>query len=357
MNDRSRPWRPHTPSRKPSWRRPAFTLVELLVVIAVIGALVGLLLPAVQAAREASRRMSCSNNLKQIGLALHNYESIYQQLPAGYQSFDQYARITSLAAEDFDPETWDARSGWAWSAAILPQLEQSSLYEAIDFREPLWETRFEAIRARKLPAYLCPSVSGGDDPFLVVDEALAPLLQRGGPIRLGRSHYAASHGKEEAWGERSGPNGGLMGNVSLVADGPFYRNSQTRFRDVLDGLSNTIFVGEHTSRLSDKSWVGIVPGAFVHPKFSTPINGAESAATLLFVHSGPSEGEVDLFGNPLIHPPNHPALHVGQMQSEHVGGTNLLLGDGSVRFFTDSIDRELFAALSSIAGGEVVGEY
>lgn len=333
----------------------AFTLVELLVVIAVIGVLVGLLLPAVQAAREASRRMSCSNNLKQIGLALHNYESAFGQLPAGYQSFASYPQITSLDPEDYDPVSWDARSGWAWSAAILPQLEQSALSEAIDFGSPVWDARAVAVRESTLAAYLCPSVTGGDGPFTVVDGAAEPLTKRGNPVRLGRTHYVASHGQAEAWGLTSGPDGGLGGHVSRVADGPFFRNSRTRFRDVQDGLSNTIFVGEHTSRLSDKAWPGIVPGAFVHPKFATPVNGPESAATLVFVHSGPSAGEVDAFGNPIIHPPNFPTLHVGQMQAEHPGGANVLLGDASVRFLGDSIGREIFAAMSSIRGGETIG--
>ena len=344
--------RMRTAPRRPN---PAFTLVELLVVIAVIGVLVGLLLPAVQAAREASRRMSCSNNLKQVGLALHNYESAFGQLPAGYRSFDRYAQITSLDAEDYDPVTWDARAGWAWSAAILPQLEQPALYEAIDFGSPLWDPRAAPARETTLRAYLCPSVTGGDDPFTVVDGVNAPLTKRGSPVRLGRTHYVASHGQAEAWDETSGPAGGLGGDVSRVADGPFFRNSRTQFRDVRDGLSNTVFVGEHTSRLSDKAWPGIVPGAFVHPKFATPVNGPESAATLVFVHSGPSAGEVDAFGNPIIHPPNFPTLHVGQMQSEHVGGANVLLGDASVRFLSESIEREVFAAMSSIQGGETIG--
>jgi prepilin-type N-terminal cleavage/methylation domain-containing protein len=336
--------------------RRGFTLVELLVVIAIIGVMVGLLLPAVQAAREASRRMTCSSKLKQIGLAMHNYESTYKRLPAGYQSFNRYDIISTLPAEDFDPVTWDARAGWGWGAAILPFIEQQPLYDSIDFALPLWETGFAAVREAKLPIFLCPSATGGDEAFTVVDESGANLVKRGGVVRLGRSNYVVSHGQEEAWGDRSGPAGGLNGDVSRVADGPFYRNSKTRFADVIDGLSNTVFGGEHTSRLSDKSWAGIVPGAFVHPKFSTPDNGSESAAGLLFVHSGPSAGEVDTFGNFIIHPPNFPTLHVCQMQSEHPGGAYILLGDAAVRFITESIDRQLFAALSSINGGEIVGE-
>lgn len=335
---------------------PGFTLVELLVVIAVIGVLVGLLLPAVQAARETARRMNCSVRLKQIGLALHNYESAYKRLPAGYQSFNRYDQITSLPSEDFDAMTWDAAPGWAWSAAILSFLEQQAVYERLNFGVPLWDTQFTAARETKHTVFLCPSATGGDDAFTVVDETGTPLFKRGSPVRLGRSHYVASHGQEECWGERSGPAGPFQGDVSRIADGPFYRNSQTRFADVTDGLSTTVFAGEHTSRLSDKTWVGIVPGAFVHPKVSSPENAAESAAAMLFVHSGPSGGELDVFGNVIIHPPNFPTLHVCQMQSEHPGGAQLLMGDAAVRFISETIDRELFAALTSISKGEVTNE-
>ena len=341
-------------------RRPrcrGFTLVEVLVVIAIIGVMVGLLLPAVQAARESARRMTCSVKLKQIGLALHNYESAYKRLPAGYQSFNRYDQITALPVEDYDAQTWDGSTGWVWAAAVLPFLEQQAVYEQCDFALPLWENRFAEVRQAQLASFLCPSVSGGNEAFTVLDQDGAPLLKRGGSVRLARSHYAVSHGQEECWGDCSGPAGGYQGDSSRIADGPFFRNSKTRFADISDGLSMTSLVGEHTSRLSDKSWVGVVPGAFVHPKVQSPENAAESAATLLFVHSGPSAGEADLFGNPIIHPPNFPTLHVGQMQSEHPGGAYLLMGDAAVRFVSQTVDRDLFAALTSIAKGEVVDEF
>lgn len=334
-----------------------FTLVELLVVVAIVGVLIGLLLPAVQAAREAARRMHCGANLKQVGLAMHNYESNHQRLPPGFASFNRYHQIETLAAEDFDATTWDARNGWAWSASLLPFLEQPATYELIDFGSPLWEPQFASVRELRIASYLCPSVSGGDQAFTVVGQDGRPLSKRGNPLRLGRSHYAANHGREEGWGQRSGPHGGLAGDVSQIADGPFFRNSATWFRDVTDGLSNTIFVGEHSSRLSDKSWVGIVPGAFVHPKIPSPENRPESAAGMLFVHSGPSAGEADLFGNPIIHPPNFPTLHVGQMQSEHPDGAQVLTGDAAVRFISESIDREVFSALSSMGGNEPISDY
>jgi prepilin-type N-terminal cleavage/methylation domain-containing protein/prepilin-type processing-associated H-X9-DG protein len=333
-----------------------FTLVELLVVIAVVGILVSLLLPAVQAAREAGRRMSCGNNLKQIGLAIHNYEGVSGRLPSGYVAFADYGRIGNLPAEDYDARTWDATPGWAWGALLLPFLEQTPLAEHLDGRLPAWHPRHAAAIQTRLPVFLCPSASGSRAAFAAVDAGGGVLLKGGTPLWLGRSHYAASHGQEECWGDCSGPAGTLQGNVSRIADGPFYRNSNVTFAHILDGLSSTILVGEHTSRLSDKTWVAVIPGAVVHPRLHSPDNAAESAATLVLVHSGPAAGEVDIFGNPIIHPPNFPTIHVGQMQSEHPGGAMILLGDGSVRFISQMIDRPTFAAMTSIAEGEVVDE-
>jgi prepilin-type processing-associated H-X9-DG protein len=149
----------------------------------------------------------------------------------------------------------------------------------------------------------------------------------------------------------------VNGDVSRVADGPFFRNSRTRIRDVTDGTTNTIFLGEHSSKLSDKTWAGVVSGAFTHPRFSTPENGPDAAATLTLVHAGPSGGELDITGFPIIHPVNFPTYHVGQMYSEHAGGGHICMGDGSVRFISENINLLLFAALSSLDEGEVIGEF
>ena len=344
-------------TRRTHPQRDGFTLVELLVVIAIIGILVALLLPAVQAAREASRRMSCGNNLKQLGLGMHNYESSHLRLPSGYVSYSNFATITALPAQDHDAVTWDGPPGWGWAALLLPFIEQGSLADAMTYELPIWHPSHATSIATKLPGMLCPSASGGDEPFALRDDTGSPLLKSGQSVIVGRSHYAANHGQEECWGDCSGPSGGFGGDVSQIADGPFYRNSDVRFRDITDGLSTTIFLGEHTSRLTDKSWVGVVPGAAVSPKISSPDNETESAAALVMVHSGPAMGEQDAFGNPIIHPPNFPSLHVCQMQSQHPGGALVLLGDGSVRFIAETIYRPTFAALSSIAEGKVVDEY
>ncbi len=124
-----------------------------------------------------------------------------------------------------------------------------------------------------------------------------------------------------------------------------------------DGTSNTVFLGEHSSQLSEKTWVGVVPGAFTHPAFATPENGPDAAATLTLVHAGPSGGELDITGFPIIHPVNFPTFHVGQMYSQHTGGGHVCLGDGSVRFISEYIDLLLWAELSSIGEGEIVGEF
>ena len=349
----------------------AFTLIELLIVIAIIGVLIGLLLPAVQAAREAARRMSCGNNLKQIGLALQNYHAARQQFPAGYLSFPTQTGSGPVEAR-IDPVTWDAAPGWGWGAQLLPYLEQATISHAIDEREPLWKPEFASTIATNLNVFLCPSATGEPDPFVVRNESGDPLVIESREIVVGRSHYVASHGQESCWGECGASTTGeiftniydsstetivIDGDVSRVADGPFYRNSRTRIRDITDGTSNTIFLGEHSSALSEKTWVGVVPGAFTQPNFRSPENGPDAAATLTLVHAGPSGGELDITGFPIIHPVNFPTLHVGQMYAEHPGGGQVALGDGSVRFVSEDINLILFAELSSIDEGELIEEF
>lgn len=352
-------------------RRHGFTLIELLVVIAIIAILISLLMPAVQQAREAARRTECKNHLKQLGLALHNYHDVALRLPAGYFSYPTSNGVAPAWAQ-LDGNTWDGAPGWSWAAMLLPYLEQSTVTAAIDFDRPLWDTGHRDAIATKLPVFLCPSSSGGDEPFTVEDANGSPRLINGQPVRVGRSHYVASHGQESCWGECGSAPAGVVfsdiysgttrpvtinGDASVVADGPFYRNSGVRFRDVTDGLTNTIFLGEHSSKLSDKTWVGVVPGGSTPPRFTSPENGPDAAATMVLVHAGPSGGELDITGFPIIHPVNFPTFHVGQMYSEHHGGGNICLGDGSVRFVSENIDLFVWAELSSMNEGEVIGEY
>ena len=344
------------------FRARGFTLVDLLVVIAIIGSLVAVLLPAVQSARESARRSHCTNNLRQLGVSLHNFHDSQKALPPGYAS-----NSLGLPAER-DPETWDAPPGWGWAAHLLPYLEEANITVQIDMNKPIWDPGYAEIIRTTIPTMLCASSTGSIDPFFVQDANGNRLVIDGREIEVGRSHYAASHGQESCWAE-AGPISTTLvftdiytattktvdvnGDASRVADGPFFRNSHTRFSKITDGLSKTIFLGEHSSALSDKTWTGVIRGAYTHPRRSTPENGPDTAGTLTLVHGGPSGGELDITGFPIIHPVNFPTLHCGQMYSEHPSGGNICMGDSSVRFIDDNVDLLVWAEMSSMNESEI----
>lgn len=319
-------------------RRIGFTLIELLVVIAIIAVLIALLLPAVQQAREAARRTQSRNNLKQIGIALHNYHDAHKVFPAAY--------LGNTRHPSRDPNTFDGPNGFAWGTMLLPYLDQAPLYNSIRTDLPCWAPQNASAVAINLPVFMSPSATNSNGPMIVRDGSGNELA------RFGRAHYVANAGQDEPWGYQ-------LEDYSQIANGPMYRNSKIRTADVTDGLSNTIFIGEH-SIVSDKTWVGVVPGAEVcsidPARF--PMTTCDAAATLVNVHSGPAQDEIDpVTGFAPIHPPNSPLCHVCQMYSPHAGGAHVLLGDGSVRFVSQFIHQPTWAALSSCRGNEVVAEY
>lgn len=318
---------------RPAHNRSAFTLVELLVVIAIIGLLVGLLLPAVQAAREAGRRMQCSNNVKQLGLAFHHYHDSHKVFPPAYVSQTGGGGLHGPP----DPDTRDAGPGWAWGSLLLPFLEQSPLHDSLDFARPCWDPVNAAPARTQLGLFLCPSATGTNGPMQVLSDSGTVLAT------FSRSCYVLNAGQNEPWVL-------TVDNYEGIADGPFYRNSAIRIAKVTDGLSNTVFVGEHHPVLSDKTWVGVVPGAMVCPKPRFAFWGCEPAGILVNCHSGPCT----YADPPVIHPPNSPICAPCQMYAEHPGGCNVLLGDGSVRFVAETINQLQWAGASSIAKGEVV---
>lgn len=313
-----------------------FTLVELLVVIAIIGILVALLLPAIQASREAARRTECANNLKQIGIAFGNYHDSYRRFPPSYVIQPGGGGVHGTP----DPTTRDAGPGWGWGALLLPYLEQRTVHDELNFNVPCWDAANQKAVQTKLDDYLCPSATGADRPFDVKDINGSTLAT------FARSCYVANVGQEEPWGY-------TLDSYDAVADGPLYRNSTTSAAAVLDGLSTTVFVGEHHPRLSDKTWVGVVAGALLHPTPQFGFAPIEPAAVLVNAHSGPSSFETP----PTIHPPNSHLAHVCGMYADHPTGCNALMGDGSVHLISEDIHQPTWAALCSKAEGDIVGEF
>lgn len=286
--------------------RRAFTLVELLVVIAIIGILVGLLLPAVQAAREAARRMQCSNNVRQLGIATHNYESTYSRLPSGWVS-----KGTSGVP------------GWGWSAALLPFMEGTSTANSIDWRLPISDAKHDLIRVTVVPTFICPS-----DPFVNVFEIAE--------AEEDEDHDHEDHGNiddgHKLFSISKSNYVGVFGTFELedapyAGDGMFFGSSKIRFADVLDGLSNTLMVGEHSGQLGSTIWHGNIPEA------------AESFARIV--------GVAD-------HVPNSPVGHFEDFRSYHSSGANFLRADCSVQWLPQTIDEGVYKALASRAGDESV---
>ena len=318
--------------------RRGFTLIELLVVIAIIAILIALLLPAVQMAREAARRTQCKNHLKQLGLALHNYHETHSRLPL-------------MAA--------DSLYGYSPAAQLLPFLEQGNLHNLIDFREPLltgpaWAATInpalEVVAQQALPIFLCPSDAGS-----------VYYTDVNGTIWAG-SNYMVNGG--------SGQN---LAYCTSENDGLFWRGSSTRFRDITDGTSNTIFMAEtlfgdrgpDTASLlnADRQMKRVSGGG---PCSATSDDLAGRAATQYEGRRAASWIRA-LGYNTLVHgfyPPNSPnpdVTHHGEVisgaRSLHIGGANVLLCDGSVRFVSENVHLQTLRDLFGRADGHVLGEF
>ncbi len=350
--------------------RSGFTLIELLVVMAIMAILMGLLLPAVQKVREAAGRLQCSNNLKQLGLALHSYEGDHHLFPPAYQTANPYADGTAYGIR-YGDEYRNGPPGWAWGTLLLPYLEQDNLYRQFRLDLPCWAPENAGAVQTRLKVFLCPSASGGSEGFVVQQEGAdvrhgVPLVRGDGtPIVFAHSHYVTNAGIHQPWGRATAycydydlpepiP---ANNNLSARIDGPFYRNAKMSVGRISDGLSNTVFLGEHSSVLSNKTWVGVVPGAVTPPRLDLRPWPSENngAGCLVGVHSGP-----DTHDHPqvIIHAPNNPFGHTDEMYAEHPGGANVLFGDGSVRFISQYINPNTWVALSTRDGGEAIhGDY
>ena len=296
--------------RKPVASR-GFTLIELLVVIAIIAVLIALLLPAVQQAREAARRTQCKNNLKQIGLALHNYHDNFSALPPGWIG------VTGSVTDVF------GLNGWGWGSKILPQIDQANLYNTMNFSVKLESPANALARVTPLAAFRCASDVAPSSVWKIQDESARDLAE------LAVANYIGVFGISEMDECVDAPN------VPCNGEGAFFQNSRIQVRDFTDGLSNTLIVGERRTRRDNgfswtSTWAGVVA------------NGDDAIVRIL--------GSSD-------HTPNNPANHIDDFSSYHVGGAHFVLGDGSVRFVSSNIDHGVYQHLTTRAAGDLVGEF
>ena len=286
-------------------RRLGFTLVELLVVIAIIGTLTALLLPAIQAAREASRRMACSNNLKQIGLALHLYHEAHHKLPAGWTSYDPATHLPYALGEP----------GFGWAARILPFIELNMIAKnLIHDSLPLSHPDNQNARLTRIAEFRCPSDIGKD--IFTNDDPLE--------LQLATANYIGVFGTGEIH-----ECGELGPGQQCSSDGVFFHNSNITFRDIRDGLSHTFAVGERSSALGYGTWVG------------APAND-DCAPGLVLGTAG--------------YPPNSHEDDIHNFSSRHPTGTNFLSADGSVRLISQDIDEQVYHALCTRAAGDSIGD-
>jgi type II secretory pathway pseudopilin PulG len=297
-------------------------------VITIIGILIGLLLPAVQSAREAARRMECSAHLKQIGLALLNHNSARGFFPSAYMSTP--GGVMGPASTD-----GDAGPGWTALFQILSYVEETALNKQFNHNLPCWDPANAVAATTPIALFRCPSVSDLSTTYTVSDGSGNPLAV------FARANYVASAGQYDVWDDPAP-------NLTGLANGVFFRNSQIRTADITDGSSKTVFFGEQTPMHSDSTWVGIVPNAKTCPTPAFAFAGCDEAAPQINVHSGPGLNEYP----PVIHPPNNSVGYVDEMYSEHAGGCNVLLGDDSVHFISDTIDQLVWLAMATRNGGE-----
>lgn len=306
-------------------RRSGFTLVELLVVIAIIGVMVGLLLPAVQAAREAARRMSCSNNLKQIGLAFHNYADVNKRFPAGY-------------AADI-PGVQDSReqSLWAWGTFILPYIEQGSLYEQLDpSRIKLHQHLLTPVGLQLLQTpiatYRCPSDTGPtlnnfDDSQYTPDSTGNNFYNRH-VTSNGTDRIAIALANYVMIANTSDSTTPLV-NVGLEPKGVGWQNSKIGFRDITDGTSNTLMVGERSWRVNN-----LTVGAANALGFSA---NTCASGTSWSVKSG-QLAVIGIGYDGINWTANNRQHQTRGFYSNHPGGAQFAMCDGSVRFVSENID-------------------
>jgi prepilin-type N-terminal cleavage/methylation domain-containing protein/prepilin-type processing-associated H-X9-DG protein len=310
-----------SPRSRPSTSgRSAFTLIELLVVIAIIAILIGLLLPAVQKVREAAARMKCTNNLKQIGLAVMNYYDANGKYPHGRLGCDG---ITDAPWCNIPTTDLIGRAGQSGFVQILPQMEGDNLYKTVSLTDPpwgtnstTWQTPNRTVVESRPPFIVCPS-----------DTSL-PFVVSGG-MNVATGSYAFVHGK-------LGPGQGISSTLKLYNTGMFNYRIAHKLAELTDGTSNMMIVGEVIDAHTDKSYNYWTYGS----RHESSLRSTENP-----LNTKPGTGiTTSPYGIPLF----------GGFGSKHSGGGNFAFADGHVQFISNSIDLPTYQALSTKAGGETL---
>jgi len=330
-------------------RHDGFTLIELLVVIAIIAVLIALLLPAVQQAREAARRSGCKSNLKQLGLALHNYHDTHFTFPPGFvRVYGDPGTNDALAAASF-------QGNWAWGAMILPMLEQSSLYNSLNVgpvtcSQAMTNSSTANMMAKTLGVFRCPTDTNNGHFGGVPPNNLKFSTTSGTAISSplpALSNYVAANDST---------------TVRRMGNGMFSMNSHVRMRDVTDGTSNTIAIGERTFELRN-GVIGTDPSNGIVYSGYLP-----AEAGCVFCVRGTREQSIygirDALGAGLVQI-NSPRILVASANAQagmsfnsgHTGGAQFLLADGSVRFLSENLNLIVLRNLISIQDGAVLGEF
>jgi prepilin-type N-terminal cleavage/methylation domain-containing protein len=314
-------------------RSQGFTLIELLVVIAIIAVLVALLLPAVQQAREAARRTTCKNNLMQIGIAIHNYEHMWEALPLG--SANSTSPIENV------------RQGYhmGWIPRILPQIDDGVVFEHINFQFGVYSPENAEVASQLLSWSRCPSSPEAQGvPIEQEENAESEMIPK---FAIG-TNYAAVYS-------------GTISPLSEKSNGSFVLNQGLSSKDIRDGLSHTVFVGEKNFYENKQGWMSGSSGSLGTTGFR--INLVKNALKPNGVQ--PDISLETYFGSPDLSPDQQylDAINFPMTQlmpgfsSFHMGGAQFVLGDGAVRFISENIDPTLFQNLGERADGAMLREF